>query len=91
MKKLFMMLSMLLIVNTAFSKEKSVSLDVPTMTCPVCPFTVEKALNGVAGVLTVDVSFEEKLAQVTFDDVLTNTKALIAATTNAGYPSSIKE
>jgi len=77
-------------VNSTFATEKTVSLDVPTMNCPVCPFTVEKALNGVDGVTAVDVSLDEKMANVTFDDEKTTAVALTEATKNAGYPSTIK-
>jgi len=66
---------------------KTVTLDVPGMTCPTCPITIKKALNKVQGVSKVDVSYEKKQAVVTFDDTKTDTKALVKATTNAGYPS----
>ena len=66
---------------------KTVTLDVPGMTCPTCPITIKKALNKVQGVSKVDVSYEKKQAVVTFDDTKTYTKALVQATTNAGYPS----
>ena len=66
---------------------KTVTLNVPGMTCPTCPITIKKALNKVQGVSKVDVSYEKKQAVVTFDDTKTDTKALVKATTNAGYPS----
>ena len=66
---------------------KTVTLDVPGMTCPTCPITIKKALNKVQGVSKVDVSYEKKQAVVTFDDTETDTKALVKTTTNAGYPS----
>ena len=66
---------------------KTVTLDVPGMTCPTCPITIKKALNKVQGVSKVDVSYEKKQAVVTFDDTKTDTTALVKATTNAGYPS----
>jgi len=66
---------------------KTVTLDVPGMTCPTCPITIKKALNKVQGVSKVDVSYEKKQAVVTFDDTKTDTKALVQDTTNAGYPS----
>ena len=66
---------------------KTVTLDVPGMTCPTCPITIKKALNKVQGVSKVDVSYEKKQAVVTFDDTRADTKALVKATTNAGYPS----
>ena len=89
MKKKFIMLSMLMMTNITLAAEKSVSLFVPTMTCPVCPFTVEKALNGVDGVTAVDISFDEKMAKITFDDEKTTAEALTEATKNAGYPSTV--
>ena len=61
------------------------------MTCPICPFTVEKALNGVDGVTEVDVSLDEKMAKVTFDNEKTTVEALTDATKNAGYPSTVKD
>ena len=66
---------------------KTVTLNVPGMTCPTCPITIKKALNKVQGVSKVDVSYETKQAVVTFDDTKTDTTALVKATTNAGYPS----
>ena len=66
---------------------QTVTLDVPGMTCPTCPITIKKALNKVQGVSKVDVSYEKKQAVVTFDDTKTDTKALVKATANAGYPS----
>lgn len=67
---------------------KTVTLSVPSMTCPVCPITVKKALDAVPGVFRVDVSFAKKSAVVTYDDTKTNVGALTKATANAGYPST---
>lgn len=36
-------------------------------------------------------SYEHKTAVVTFDDAKTNVQSLMAATTNAGYPSALKD
>ena len=63
------------------------TLNVPGMTCPACPITIKKALNRVSGVSKVEVSYEKKEARVTFDDAKTDTKALVKATTDAGFPS----
>lgn len=67
---------------------KTVTLEVPSMTCPVCPITVKKALSSVPGVSKVDVSFGKKQAVVTFDDAKTSVTALTKATADAGYPST---
>lgn len=72
----------------AWAASKIVTLNVPGMTCPACPITIKKALNKVSGVSKVEVSYEKKEARVTFDDAKTDTKALVKATTDAGFPST---
>jgi mercuric ion binding protein len=61
------------------------------MTCAACPITVKKVLTKVEGVSKVDVTFDKLEAVVTFDDARTNVQVLTKATTNAGYPSSVKK
>jgi mercuric ion binding protein len=77
----------LVLVTPAWASPKTVTLNVSGMTCPACPITVKKALEKVPGVSKVEVRFEKKQVLVTFDDVRTNTDALVKATTNVGYPS----
>ena len=79
--------SLILLTASAWATSKTVILKVPGMTCPACPITVKKALNKVDGVSKVEVRYEQKQAVVTFDDAKTDTKALIKATTEAGFPS----
>src|SRR5215472_7228513 len=71
-------------------KPQSVTLDVPTMTCPLCPITVRKALEQVPGVKGARVDLDKKTATVIFDPDRTSTAALIKATTDAGYPSGLQ-
>jgi mercuric ion binding protein len=71
--------------------EQAVILSVPGMNCPVCPITIKKSLQQVAGVKSVNVSYESKTAEVSFDDKLTDIKSLMKATENVGYPSYLKE
>lgn len=52
--------------------------------------SVQRSLTKVNGVTKADVSLEKAEAVVTFDDAKTNVEALIKATTNAGYPASVK-
>jgi periplasmic mercuric ion binding protein len=80
-------LSLALLSASAWTTSKTVTLNVPGMTCPPCPVTVKKALNRIDGVSKIEVRYEKKLASVTFDDAKTNTQALIKATTDAGFPS----
>ena len=74
----------------AWAATQTVTLSVPGMTCAACPITVKKALTKVGGVSQVDVSFDKREAVVTFDDAKTSIQKLTEATTNAGYPSSVK-
>lgn len=75
----------------AWAAIQTVTLAVPGMTCAACPITVKRALNKVEGVTQIDVNYGKKEAVVTFDDAKTTLKALTDATTNAGYPSSVKQ
>jgi len=88
-KKLFLVL-LLATGIPVLAATKTVTLAVPTMTCPVCPITVKKALQAVPGVSRAEVSLEKKEAVVTFDDAKTSVAALTKATANAGYPSAPK-
>lgn len=74
-----------------FAAEQSVILSIPGMDCPVCPITIKKSLEKVAGVKSVDVSYENKTAAVSFDDQSADVKSLLKATENVGYPSTLKE
>ncbi|SUI58861.1 mercury resistance system periplasmic binding protein MerP [Shewanella baltica] len=90
--KIIALLFMLLTMSpTLLAKPQSITLDLPTMNCAMCPITVKKALSRVDGVSSVEVSYEQKEAVVNFDDDKTHAAALVQATTNAGYPSIIKE
>jgi mercuric ion binding protein len=69
---------------------QTVTLSVPGMTCAACPITVKKALSKVDGVARIEVNLDKREAVVTFDDVKTRVQALLDATRNAGYPSTVK-
>jgi mercuric ion binding protein len=71
----------------AIAAEQSVTLAVDNMSCVTCGPIVKKSLARVAGVKQVEVSMEQHQATVTFEDTQTKTEDLVAATTNAGYPS----
>lgn len=90
MKNLLAALLLAAVAVPVWAATQTVTLSVPGMTCAACPITVKHALSKVAGVEKTDVRFEQREAIVTFDDGKTNVKALTKATTDAGYPSSIK-
>lgn len=49
-----------------------------------------RSLNRVDGVIKADVSLERAEANVTYDDTKTSTEALLKATKDAGYPSTVE-
>ncbi len=83
--------SMLFSVNAIAVQSKTVTLDVPGMTCKFCPITIRKALEKVPGVIEAKADYETKTATVTFDPDKTTVDKLTAATKNAGYPSTLKK
>lgn len=73
--------------------EKTVILNVDNATCELCAPIVKKTLARVSGVTAVKVkeasAMSGAVATVTFDDAVVNVPSLIAATTDAGYPSHL--
>ncbi len=89
--KVFASLALIAVLSVpVWAATKTVTLDVTGMTCPVCPITIKKALNKVQGVSKVNVNYEKKQAVVTFDDTKADTKTLVKATTDAGFPSQLE-
>ncbi|HEX8980521.1 MAG TPA: mercury resistance system periplasmic binding protein MerP [Parasulfuritortus sp.] len=71
--------------------QKTVTLNVQHMTCPVCPITVKKALDEVPGVSAAKVDFDKKTATVSYDPDKARLDDLTTATANAGYPSTVQK
>ncbi len=77
--------------SSVFADEQTVTLAVKNMTCGSCPYIVKQSLAAVPGVSAVTVSFEKRIAIVTFEDSTTTVAKLTAATTNSGFPSEVLE
>jgi len=73
------------------NRQQTVTLNIQNMTCPMCTFTIKKALQKVDGVQQVTVNYDAKTATVTFDAKKNHSPALIKATTDAGYPATIAD
>jgi mercuric ion binding protein len=75
---------------TAFAATPQTAvLDVQTMTCSMCSITIRKALEKVPGVLDAKVDYDHKTATVKYDPDKASPPALMKATTNAGFPSTL--
>jgi len=70
---------------------QTVVLDVRNMTCALCPITVKKSLEQVPGVASAEVDLDRKTATVKFDPDKTAPAMLVKATTNAGFPSTVRK
>ena len=64
-------------------------LDLQNLTCALCSITVHKALEKVPGVIAAQVDYDHKTATVKYDPDKTSSAALVHATTNAGFPSTL--
>jgi len=92
MHKLLMIAALVALpVAVLAATPKTVTLDVQNMTCPVCPITVKKSLEKVDGVGAVKVDSDTKTATVTYDPDKAQPEALLKATTNAGFPSTVQK
>ena len=69
----------------------ALTLDVQNMTCATCPITVKMALKQVPGVSDVKIDFEKKTATVQVDMDKANASILTKATTDAGFPSTVRK
>jgi mercuric ion binding protein len=67
MRKLLIAALLALPLAAVGGNPQTVVLDVQNMTCTVCPITVRKALEKVAGVMEAKVDFDKKTATVHFD------------------------
>jgi periplasmic mercuric ion binding protein len=60
------------------------------MTCKMCHITVRKAMEQVDGVVKATVDYDTKTATVVFDPKKADVETIALASTNAGYPATIK-
>ena len=89
-RKVALFMSAFAASSVAMAATQTIKLDVPGMTCSSCPITVKKALMKVDGVQQVKTNFEKREAVVTFDNAKTSAAKLGIASSDAGYPVTVK-
>jgi mercuric ion binding protein len=89
MQKLLVSLLMCLPIAAFAATPQTAVLDVQNMTCSICSITIHKALEKVPGVIVAKVDYDHKTATVEYDADKTSPSALVKATTNAGFPSTL--
>ena len=77
----------------AIAAERTATLRVENMFCASCPFIVKQTLANVPGVTNVDISYQRTAAVVVaivdYDDTKADETALMAATSDVGFPSRV--
>lgn len=89
MRKLLTALLICLPASAFAATPQTAVLDVQNMTCSMCSITIHKALEKVPGVIEATVDYDHKAATVKYDAEKTSPSALVKATTNAGFPSTV--
>lgn len=74
-----------------FSGLHQIVLEVEGMTCQLCDVTVSRALTNLDGVEEALVTFEPPEAVVRFDPVRVSIKDMEVATSEIGYPATLKQ
>lgn len=72
------------------SAEQTITLQVEGMSCASCVGRVEKALNGIDGVVSSGVNLANETAQVVFDSTV-SVESLVSTLKDAGYPARVEE
>lgn len=89
MRKLLAALLIGLPVSALAAAPQTTVLDTQNMTCSMCSVTIRKALEKVPGVIDAKVEYDYKTETVKYDGDKTNPLALVKATANAGFPSTV--
>jgi mercuric ion binding protein len=85
-------LVLLFTLSHAFaSNMQTAVMNLQKINCYGCMVTVQKALQKVPGVEEAKMDFDQKTATVRFDPAKTNPQALMQATADAGFPSTIRK
>lgn len=91
MRRLFVALMLGMPFAAYASTPETAVLDVQNMTCSLCSVTIRRALEKVPGVIDAKIDYDHKTAIVKYDGEKTNPSALVKATTNAGFPSTVHQ
>lgn len=76
--------------EAAQAKAERVVIGIEGMHCGGCASGVKAMLKRTPGVISAEVSYEEKQAEVEFDPSATTREKLVEAVNNMGYKASVK-
>lgn len=88
MRKIFFIMAILNTTQTVFAETQKACFKVEGMTCAACTVTTKAAINKLEGIANVKVSFEEKKAEVKFDDTKTKPDEILKKIISIGYKAT---
>jgi len=87
MKKLFLLMSLLVMVGCKGEVEKT-EINIPTAQCGMCAVTIENALKNVEGVKKSLVDMKALKVTVAYDPEVADVSKIENAISNAGYQAN---
>lgn len=87
----FLVTTVLSITYAFAGSMQTAVMELQQIQCYGCMLTVQKALQKVPGVEETKLDLEQKTATVRYDPAKTDTEALIKATADAGFPSTVRK
>ena len=83
--------ALLLISAASLADEQSITLSVPGMDCPSCPYMIEQSVMFVDGVQTATADLKSRTCSVVYDDAIASVEDILGATADIGYKSTVIE
>lgn len=93
MRKRFLLLipALLLVSVVSQAADRTITLSVPDMNCPSCPYMVEQSVNMVEGVQSAKAELKTRTCSVVYDDAVASIEDILGATADIGYKSTVIE
>lgn len=91
MRKRFLLLIPALLLASVASQaaDRTITLSVPDMNCPSCPYMVEQSVNLVEGVQSAKAELKTRTCSVVYDDAVASVEDILGATAGIGYKSTL--
>ena len=87
MKKLFLIISMFLIISCKGELAKA-EINIPTAQCGMCAVTIEDALIKVDGIKKINVDMDALKVTVAYDVEIVDVISIESVISNAGYQAN---
>lgn len=89
MKKLLLICFLTITAQNVFAKSQTACFKVEGMTCAACTVTTKAAIKKLDGIENIDVSLDDKKAEVHFNDAKTNVDEIKNKIDSVGYKATI--